>query len=58
MMNDDFIDFMINGGDEVLNNYECPLCGHVFNAAEIEWADESQSLVKCPKCKKIVKLLR
>ena len=55
-MNDDFIDFMINGGDEVLNNYECPACGHVFNDAEIEWADENQSLVKCPKCKKIVEI--
>lgn len=49
--NPDLFDFMIEGGDELLNTEECPQCGAViYLDQEIEWIDEDKKIAKCPKC--------
>jgi hypothetical protein len=36
----DFWDFMMEGGDELLNTEECPYCGElIYLDQEIEWID-------------------
>lgn len=53
MPNDDFWDFMIGGGDELLNTELCPHCGDVIYLDQpIEWVDEKKKIAKCPKCGK------
>lgn len=57
-MNDpDFFDFMIEGGDELLNTEECPHCGEViYLDQKIEWVDEENKIAKCHKCGADVKI--
>ena len=47
----DFIDFMMEGGDDLLNRHDCPHCGKSFHLDEIaNWVDKSKGLGKCPSC--------
>ncbi len=56
MQNDpDFFDFMIEGGDELLNQEECPHCGETFDIDEAE-PGETPDKVKCPHCGKVVEI--
>jgi len=48
--NTDYLDFMSEGGDEVLNRYECPHCGETFDSSEVEMADEANGVCHCPMC--------
>ena len=51
MLNSDFSDFMIEGGDELMNSQVCPHCGEVvYLDQKIEWFDEENKIAKCPKC--------
>jgi len=51
MNNPDFWDFMIGGGDELLNSEPCPHCGAaIYLDQNIEWIDEENKIAKCPKC--------
>jgi len=53
----DFWDFMIEGGDELLNSQECPHCGKVIHLdQDIEWIDEEKRIAKCPNCGEEVKI--
>lgn len=54
---DDFSDFMIEGGDDLLNCEECPHCGAIIYLDQnIEWIDKMQEIAKCPKCEEQIKL--
>jgi len=56
MSNPDFWDFILEGGDELLNSEECPHCGYIFYLDEkIEWFDKQQKVCKCPQCGKEIK---
>lgn len=47
----DFFDFLMEGGDELLNTEICSHCGAViYLDQEIEWIDKSKKIAKCPKC--------
>ena len=47
----DFFDFMIEGGDELLNSEVCLHCGEViYLDREIEWTGKDKKTAKCPKC--------
>ena len=49
--NDDFFDFLIEGGDELLNSETCPRCGKViYLDQKIEWIDRDKRIAKCPSC--------
>lgn len=51
MPDPDFWDFMMEGGDELLNSEACPHCGNViYLDQEMEWIDEDKRIAKCPKC--------
>jgi predicted RNA-binding Zn-ribbon protein involved in translation (DUF1610 family) len=51
MNEDSFFDFLISGGDELLNNEACPHCGDViYLDQKIEWVDEASKIAKCPGC--------
>lgn len=53
----DFFDFMIEGGDELLNSEVCPNCGEViYLDQKIEWLNKDRSIVKCPSCGKKIKI--
>jgi len=53
----DFWDFMMEGGDELLNTEICPYCGSViYLDQEIEWIDEEKRIAKCPNCGEEVKI--
>jgi NAD-dependent SIR2 family protein deacetylase len=57
MKNGDFWDFMMEGGDELLNNEACPHCGNViYLDQKIEWIDEANKIAKCPGCGREVKI--
>lgn len=57
MSNPDFWDFMMEGGDELLNSEECPHCGYIIYFDEkIEWLDKQQKICKCPQCGKEIKI--
>lgn len=57
MPHDDFLDFMMKGGDELLNSEICPHCGDViYLDQKIEWIDEANKIAKCPSCSKEVKI--
>ena len=50
-MNDEFNDFILEGGDELLNSELCPYCGDViYLDQKIEWIDEEKKIAKCLKC--------
>ena len=47
----DFWDFMMEGGEELLNTQECPHCGGViYLDQDIEWVDGERRITKCPNC--------
>jgi len=53
----DFFDFLIEGGDELLNTERCPHCGAtIYLDQRIEWTDESRRTCKCPSCRGNVEL--
>ena len=53
MANPDFWDFMIEGGDELLNSEVCPHCGAViYLDLKIEWVDKDNNICKCSNCGK------
>ena len=57
MGDDDFFDFMMEGGDELLNSEACPHCGEpIYLDQEIEWVDKDKKIAKCPKCGEEIKL--
>lgn len=57
MVNPDFFDFMIEGGDELMNTEACPHCGEVIYLDQvIEWVDKGKRIVKCPGCRGEVKI--
>jgi len=57
MPNPDFWDFIMEGGDELLNTQQCPRCGEVIYLDEgIEWIDEKEKIAKCPNCGEEVKI--
>lgn len=57
MPDSDFFDFMMEGGDELLNTEVCPHCGEViYLDQKIEWVDEENKIAKCPKCGGEVKI--
>jgi len=54
---DDFFDFMIEGGDELMNSEVCPHCGGVIHLDHaIEWIDKEKKIAKCPSCGKEVEV--
>jgi NAD-dependent SIR2 family protein deacetylase len=51
MLGFDFWDFMIAGGDELLNSEVCSKCGDVvYLDQKIEWIDKDKRIVKCSSC--------
>ena len=43
MSEPDFWDFMIEGGDELLNSQQCPRCGQlIYLDQDIEWIDDEE----------------
>lgn len=57
MSDPDFWDFMMEGGDELMNTEECPHCGHIiYLDQEIEWIDESKRIAKCHNCGREVEI--
>jgi len=50
----DFLDFMMGGGDELLNSYQCLHCGKWFHIDEGDAVEGKQNIVKCPGCDKEV----
>jgi len=51
MADDDLFDFMIGGGDELMNSEVCPHCGSVIYLDQtIDWIDEGKKIAKCPNC--------
>ncbi len=54
----DFWDFIMEGGDELLNTEECPYCGQlIYLDQDIEWVDEEEGIAKCPYCGEEVKII-
>jgi len=43
-MVDDFIDFMMTGGDDLINGQKCPSCGKLINL------EDGDGKCKCPYC--------
>ena len=57
MSNPDFLDFMMEGGDELLNSKACSHCGEViYLDQKIEWIDKKKKLAKCFSCGREVKI--
>lgn len=57
MADPDFWDFMMEGGDELLNTEVCPHCGDViYLDQKIEWIEEDKKIAKCPSCGEQVKI--
>jgi len=57
MQNPDFFDFMIEGGDELLNAEMCKHCGNViYLDQKIDWTDKDMKIAKCPSCGEEVKI--
>ncbi len=57
MNNPDFWDFMMEGGDELLNSELCPHCREViYLDQEIKWIDEDKKIAKCHSCGGEVKI--
>jgi len=59
MEDPDFFDFMIEGGDELMNSEVCICCGDViYLDQEIVWIDKNKRIAKCPGCGEQVKINR
>ena len=43
-MTDDFLDFMVLGGNDLINGQKCPSCGKWINPEDIDGER------KCPHC--------
>ncbi len=57
MSDPDFFDFMMEGGDELLNSELCPHCHNVIYLDQnIEWIDKDNKIAKCPSCGAKVKV--
>lgn len=57
MRTDDFFDFMIEGGDELLNSEICPKCKDAIYLDQIiEWIDAEKGFCICPHCGEKVKI--
>jgi len=57
MKDDEFDDFFLESGDELLNTEECPHCRAVIYLNQgIEWVDEAKRIAKCPECAEEVKI--
>ena len=57
MVESDFFDFMIEGGDELMNTEACPYCGDIiYLDQKIEWIDEDKKIAKCLGCGRKVKI--
>ena len=57
MLEPDLFDFMMEGGDELLNTEVCPHCGDViYLGQEIEWIDKEKRIARCTKCGKGIKI--
>jgi len=57
MDNPGFFDFMMEGGDELLNTEVCPHCGEVvYLGQEVEWVDKNKRIAKCSSCGGEVKI--
>ncbi len=51
MNNGELDDFLLEGGDELLNSEESPHCGQVLHLDKnINWVDKGQRICKCPYC--------
>jgi len=50
----DFLDFMMEGGDELMNSHQCPHCNQWFHTDEAEEAEGKPDTVICPHCSKKV----
>lgn len=51
MVGPDLCDFMMEGGDELMNSEVCPHCGGVIYLDQsIDWIDEGKRIAKCPAC--------
>lgn len=57
MINQDFWDFVMTGGYELLfpddegKQLECQFCGRVIKGDEkVEWVDKLKGILKCPDC--------
>ena len=58
MTPDDLDDFVLDGGDELMNSEVCPYCGQVFYLdGKLEWVDRARNICKCPHCGEEVKIL-
>lgn len=50
-MQDELEDFFLGGGDELMNSEQCPHCSHtIYLDQDIEYADEAENIIICPKC--------
>jgi predicted Zn-ribbon and HTH transcriptional regulator len=47
-MGDEFLDFMVSGGDDFINGYKCAHCGKWINPEDIDGKS------KCPHCDEIL----
>ncbi len=57
MSDPDFFDFMIEGGDDLLNTKQCSHYEDVIDLdQDIEWIDEEKEIAKCPRCGSKVKI--
>ena len=57
MPNPDIWDFIMEGGDELLNSKACSKCGEViYLDQEIVWIDKVNNVAKCPGCGGEVKI--
>jgi len=57
MPDSDLWDFMMEGGDELLNSEPCPHCGNVvYLDQKIEWINKVKKIAKCPGCGGEVKI--
>ena len=52
----DFLDFVMGGGDELLNGHECPHCKEWFHIDDAEEVDGKPDTVICPHCSKKVRI--
>ena len=52
-----FWDFIMDGGDELLNSELCFHCGNViYLDQKIEWIDRDKKIAKCPSCGREVRI--